>query len=67
MKQEDLTSLSLQELKEKVQEMKQQHARMVLNHTVSSTESPIGIRFSRRAIARVFTEIRMRELMQPAQ
>jgi large subunit ribosomal protein L29 len=67
MKREYLTSLSIQELKDKVQEMKQQHARMVLNHTVSSTESPIGIRYSRRAIARVFTEIRNRELQQSAQ
>jgi large subunit ribosomal protein L29 len=67
MKREDLTSLSIQELKDKVQEMKQQHSRMKLNHTVSSTESPIGIRHSRRAIARVYTEIRNRELQQPAQ
>jgi large subunit ribosomal protein L29 len=67
MKREDLSSLSIQELKDKVQEMKQQHSRMILNHTVSSTESPIGIRHSRRAIARVSTELRNRELQQSAQ
>jgi large subunit ribosomal protein L29 len=67
MKREDLSSLSIQELKDKVQEMKQQHSRMILNHTVSSTESPIGIRHSRRAIARVSTELRNRELQQLAQ
>jgi large subunit ribosomal protein L29 len=62
MKKESLKDLNLLELKDKVSEMKQQHARTVFNHTVSASENPISIRHSRRAIARVYTEIRNREL-----
>jgi ribosomal protein L29 len=54
-------------LKDKVKEMTQLQSRLVFNHGVSASESPIGIRHNRRAIARINTEIRMREIQETAQ
>jgi len=67
MKQEEIKDLSLMELKDKVKEMTQLQSRLVFNHGVSASESPIGIRHNRRAIARINTEIRMREIQESAQ
>jgi large subunit ribosomal protein L29 len=67
MKQEEIKDLSLQELKDKVNEMTTQQARLVFNHTVSASENPIGIRHTRRAIARIKTEIRKRANQESAQ
>jgi large subunit ribosomal protein L29 len=64
MKQEEIKNLSLAELKEKVKEMTQLRGRLEFNHAVSASENPLSIRHNRRAIARINTEIRMRETQE---
>jgi len=66
MKSTELKDLTVGELQEKIAEMTQSHARMVFNNTVSSLESPISIRHSRRDLARVKTELRKRQIQELA-
>lgn len=66
MKTTELKDLTVGELQEKIAEMTQSHARMVFNNTVSSLESPISIRHSRRDIARLKTELRKRQIQELA-
>jgi large subunit ribosomal protein L29 len=66
MKQVQVQELSLVELKDKITEESQVLAKMVFNHTVSTIENPLKIRTTRRAIARMKTELRKRELASTA-
>ncbi len=66
MKQDQVQDLSIVELKDKIQEETQVLAKMVFNHTVSTIENPLKIRSTRRAIARMKTELRKRELTSTA-
>jgi large subunit ribosomal protein L29 len=66
MKTTELKDLTVGELQEKIAEMTQSYARMVFNNTVSSLESPISIRHSRRDIARLKTELRKRQIQELA-
>lgn len=56
-----MKELSLEDLKEKLEEMSAQNENLVLTHAVSQLENPIQIREGRRTIARLKTEIRNRE------
>jgi large subunit ribosomal protein L29 len=62
MKTKEMKELSLEDLKEKLDEMSAQNEKLVLTHAVSQLENPIQIREGRRTIARLKTEIRNREL-----
>ncbi len=64
MKQEEIKNLSLVELKDKVKEMTQLQSRLEFNHAVSASENPLSIRHNRRTIARINTEIRVRETQE---
>jgi large subunit ribosomal protein L29 len=57
MKQSQINDLSLVELQDLVKEETQVLSKMVFNHTVASIENPMKIRQTRRAIARMKTEI----------
>lgn len=61
MKTKEMKELSLEDLKEKLEEMSAQNENLVLTHAVSQLENPIQIREGRRTIARLKTEIRNRE------
>ncbi len=61
MKNKEITSLSDQELVEKIKEEKDGLNRITLNHSVSPVENPAGIRLNRRNIARFVTEINKRK------
>ena len=62
MKQKEITQMSISEIQEKLNEEKSSLVKLELNHTVSPIENPLKIRSTRRAIARLMTELRKREI-----
>lgn len=64
MKQSVIKEMKTDELQERLQIEVDQYTKMKLNHSVSQLENPLSIRMKRRAIARIKTELRKRELEQ---
>jgi large subunit ribosomal protein L29 len=62
MKQEVIKELSTQELKERLDEERNQLSKLKMNHAVSPLENPNVIAQYRKTIARILTELRKREL-----
>ncbi|MFZ4399296.1 MAG: 50S ribosomal protein L29 [Bacteroidales bacterium] len=62
MKQEVITELSTQELKERLDEERTQLSKLKMNHAVSPLENPNVIAQYRKTISRILTELRKREL-----
>ena len=62
MKMSEIKELSLQELRERLDNEKATLVRMKLNHAISPLDNPIKIKYTRKNIARLETELRMREL-----
>jgi large subunit ribosomal protein L29 len=62
MKQTEILELTDQELKEKLKSMEEEFAQLLLQHSISQLENPMRIRTMRRAIARLQTNLRKREL-----
>jgi len=58
----EIKELSSQELLERLDNEKSTLVRMKLNHAISPLDNPIKIKYTRRNIARIETEMRMREL-----
>ena len=52
------------EVKERLVEEKQQLVKLKLNHAVSPIENPQKIKEQRKTVARLMTELRMRELKE---
>ncbi len=62
MKQEEIKELSLDDLKDRLNEEKSFLQKTKLHHAVSPVENPQIIKASRRTVARLNTELRAREL-----
>jgi large subunit ribosomal protein L29 len=62
MEQKVIQELSTSELVERLEEEKKQLTKLKLNHVVSPIDNPNRIKTYRRAIARIITELRKREL-----
>ncbi len=62
MKNSEIIELTTAEIIEKISITKEEYIRMCLNHTVNPLENPMKIRFTRRIIARLNTELRKRQL-----
>ena len=62
MKQQVISELSTSDLKERLVEEALQLSKLNLNHAISSIENPNKIKWQRRTIARLKTEIHKREL-----
>lgn len=62
MKNKEIRELSTQELAERIETESANYEAMVLNHAISPLENPSQITKLRRDIARMKTEMRMREL-----
>ncbi len=62
MEQEVIKELGTAELTERLDEEKKQLVKLKLNHAVSPLENPNKLRFYKRAIARMETELRRRQL-----
>lgn len=61
MKQQEITKLSVEDLKAQVVNLSEQLAKMKLTHSVAPMENPLVIRKTRRTIARLKTELTKRE------
>ncbi|OFZ65940.1 MAG: 50S ribosomal protein L29 [Bacteroidetes bacterium RIFCSPHIGHO2_02_FULL_44_7] len=61
MKQQEITKLSNQDVKDSIANFSEQLAKMKLAHKVSPMENPIQIRNVRKTIARLNTELTKRE------
>ena len=62
MEQEVIKELGTVELAERLEEDKKQLVKLKLNHAVSPLENPNKITFFKKAIARMETELRRRQL-----
>jgi len=62
MEQEVIKELGLVELKERLDEDKKQLVKLKLNHAVSPLENPNKLKVYKKAIARMETELRRRQL-----
>lgn len=62
MKATEIRELSVEDLKEKLDELNQQQEKLILTHSVSQLENPVQIKLNRKDIARVKTELRKREM-----
>ena len=62
MKNSEIIELSTAELIEKISTTSEELVRMKLNHTVNPLENPMKIRFTRKDIARLNTELRKRQI-----
>ena len=62
MKKGELKELSTADLKERLAKMEQDYLQLKVNHAVSPLDNPAKITADRKDIARVKTELRMREL-----
>jgi large subunit ribosomal protein L29 len=61
MENKDITSLTDQELTEKVKEQKESLNKMKLNHKISPVENPMTIRSNRKLVAKLLTEAAKRK------
>lgn len=62
MKNSEIKELTTAEIIEKISITKEVLIRMKLNHTVNPLENPVKIRFTRKDVARLNTELRNRQL-----
>ena len=61
MKQQEITKLSVEDVKKRITDFSEQLVKMKLSHKVAPMENPIQIRHVRRSIARLNTELSKRE------
>jgi large subunit ribosomal protein L29 len=61
MKQQEITKLSVEDVKSRIADFSEQLAKMKLTHRVAPMENPIQIRKVRKTIARLHTELTKRE------
>ena len=61
MKQQEITKMSVQDLKDQIANSTDTLVKMRLAHKVSPMENPLQIRSLRRSIARLKTELTKRE------
>ena len=62
MKNSEIIELTTAEIIERIANSSEELVRMKLNHSVNPLENPMKIRFTRRIIARLNTELRKRQL-----
>lgn len=60
MKQSIVKDLTTDEVREKIKDERASYTKMKMAHAVSPIENPMKLRASRRAIARLVTELRKR-------
>jgi len=61
MKQEEIIQFSLEDLKDKISETQEKFSKMKLSHAVATLENPIQLKYLRRDIAKLKTELTKRE------
>jgi large subunit ribosomal protein L29 len=61
MKKSEIEKLSLEDLKDKLQEQQKQLSDLKMNHAVSPLENPLQIKIARKTVARLLTAISAKE------
>ena len=61
MKQQEITKLSVEDLKNRISDFTEQLMKLKLAHSVAPMENPIQIRKVRKTVARLNTELTKRE------
>lgn len=61
MNQQEITNLSVEDVKSRISDLSDQLTKMKLTHSVAPMENPIQIRNVRKTIARLNTELTKRE------
>lgn len=64
MKNEEIRSLTTEELKERTNAERDKLQKLRFAHAISPIENPMKIRVARKVIARLNTELRARELAE---
>lgn len=64
MKQTIVSELSTGDLKEKLDEERNQLKKLKLNHSISPLDNPLKIKEYKKTIARILTELRKREMVK---
>ena len=64
MKTAEIRELPIKEIAERIEDSKNLLTRMRLNHAVSPLENPMKIKFLKKDIARLNTELRKRTLTE---
>ena len=62
MKNSEIKELTTAEIIEKIANSNEEMVRMQLNHAVNPLENPMKIRFARKDVARLNTELRQRQI-----
>jgi len=61
MKQQEITKMSIEDVRDNISNISEKLAKMKLSHSVSPMENPIQIKDTRRSVARLKTELTKRE------
>ena len=61
MKQAEIQGMSVEELRNQLEQLKKEYDQMQMNHAVTPLENPMLIRKTRRTVARLATEISKRD------
>lgn len=64
MKASELKEMTTKELLERLETERDDYTRLKLNHAVSPLDNPLKLRYTRRNIARMLTELKRRELSE---
>ncbi len=64
MKAVEIKELTIQELRDRLVSEQEMLTKLKLNHSVSPLDNPLKIRYARKDIARLKTELRKREINQ---
>ena len=64
MKNTDIRSLSLEELKEQIKFEKSNGQSLRFAHAISPLENPVRLKYNRKSVARLLTELTRREKKQ---
>lgn len=62
MKKQEIKEMATADLQARIVEMEKDYRQLTINHAISPVDNPAKITADRRNIARVKTELRMREL-----
>lgn len=62
MKQSEIIELTDEEVRERLEDLTETYSKMKINHAVSELDNPQTLKYNRRTIARLKTEVHKREM-----
>ena len=63
-KKEDIKEFTNDELADRIRDGKASYTKLKFNHTVSPLDNPLKLRYQRKDIARLATELRARQIAE---